>query len=203
MKIICIGRNYAEHAKELNNIIPAEPIIFLKPKTALLVDGKALYYPEFTNDLQYECELVVRMSKNGKYIQEKFARKYYNAMSLGIDFTARDIQQKQKEKGLPWEIAKAFDGSAAVGAFIPIGEDLNVQQLNFELKINGETRQLGHTSDMLFSIDQLIAYTSQFFTLNIGDLIFTGTPSGVGSLSVTDQLDGYLEGQRVLSCLIK
>ena len=203
MKIICIGRNYAEHAKELNNIIPAEPIIFLKPKTALLVDGKALYYPEFTNDLQYECELVVRMSKNGKYIQEKFARKYYNAMSLGIDFTARDIQQKQKEKGLPWEIAKAFDGSAAVGAFIPIGEDLNVQQLNFELKINDETRQLGHTSDMLFSIDQLIAYTSQFFTLNIGDLIFTGTPSGVGSLSVTDQLDGYLEGQRVLSCLIK
>ena len=203
MKIICIGRNYAEHAKELNNIIPAEPIIFLKPKTALLVDGKALYYPEFTNDLQYECELVVRMSKNGKYIQEKFARKYYNAMSLGIDFTARDIQQKQKEKGLPWEIAKAFDGSAAVGAFIPIGEDLDVQQLNFELKINDETRQLGHTSDMLFSIDQLIAYTSQFFTLNIGDLIFTGTPSGVGSLSVTDQLDGYLEGQRVLSCLIK
>jgi 2-keto-4-pentenoate hydratase/2-oxohepta-3-ene-1,7-dioic acid hydratase in catechol pathway len=203
MKIICIGRNYAEHAKELNNIIPAEPIIFLKPKTALLVDGKALYYPEFTNDLQYECELVVRMSKNGKYIQEKFARKYYNAMSLGIDFTARDIQQKQKEKGLPWEIAKAFDGSAAVGAFIPIEEDLNVQQLNFELKINGETRQLGHTSDMLFSIDQLIAYTSQFFTLNIGDLIFTGTPSGVGSLSVTDQLDGYLQGQRVLSCLIK
>jgi acylpyruvate hydrolase len=203
MKIICIGRNYAEHAKELNNIIPAEPIIFLKPKTALLVDGKTLYYPEFTNDLQYECELVVRMSKNGKYIQEKFARKYYNAMSLGIDFTARDIQQKQKEKGLPWEIAKAFDGSAAVGAFIPIGEDLDVQQLNFELKINDETRQLGHTSDMLFSIDQLIAYTSQFFTLNIGDLIFTGTPSGVGSLSVTDQLDGYLEGQRVLSCLIK
>ena len=203
MKIICIGRNYAEHAKELNNIIPAEPIIFLKPKTALLVDGKALYYPEFTNDLQYECELVVRMSKNGKYIQEKFARKYYNAMSLGIDFTARDIQQKQKEKGLPWEIAKAFDGSAAVGAFIPIGEDLNVQQLNFELKINDETRQLGHTSDMLFSIDQLIAYTSQFFTLNIGDLIFTGTPSGVGPLSVTDQLDGYLQGQRVLSCLIK
>jgi 2-keto-4-pentenoate hydratase/2-oxohepta-3-ene-1,7-dioic acid hydratase in catechol pathway len=203
MKIICIGRNYAEHAKELNNIIPAEPIIFLKPKTALLVDGKALYYPEFTNDLQYECELVVRMSKNGKYIQEKFARKYYNAMSLGIDFTARDIQQKQKEKGLPWEIAKAFDGSAAVGAFIPLEEDLNVQQLNFELKINGETRQLGHTSDMLFSIDQLIAYTSQFFTLNIGDLIFTGTPSGVGSLSVTDQLDGYLQGQRVLSCLIK
>lgn len=203
MKIICIGRNYAEHAKELNNNIPTEPIIFLKPKTALLVEGKALYYPEFTNDLQYECELVVRMSKNGKYIQEKFARKYYNAMSLGIDFTARDIQQKQKEKGLPWEIAKSFDGSAAVGSFIPLEEQVNVQQLNFELKVNDETKQIGHTSDMLFSIDKIIAYTSQFFTLNIGDLIFTGTPNGVGSLSVTDQLDGYLEGKRVLSCLIK
>lgn len=203
MKIICIGRNYAEHAKELNNNIPTEPIIFLKPKTALLVEGKALYYPEFTNDLQYECELVVRMSKNGKYIQEKFARKYYNAMSLGIDFTARDIQQKQKEKGLPWEIAKSFDGSAAVGTFIPIEDHVNVQQLNFELKVNDETKQIGHTKDMLFSIDKIIAYTSQFFTLNIGDLIFTGTPSGVGSLTVTDQLDGYLEGKRVLSCLIK
>lgn len=203
MKIICIGRNYAEHAKELNNNIPTEPIIFLKPKTALIVDGKALYYPEFTNDLQYECELVVRMSKNGKYIQEKFARKYYNAMSLGIDFTARDIQQKQKEKGLPWEIAKSFDGSAAVGTFLSLEEHINVQQLNFELKVNNETKQIGHTSDMLFSIDKIVAYTSQFFTLNIGDLIFTGTPSGVGSLSVSDQLDGYLEGKRVLSCLIK
>lgn len=203
MKIICIGRNYAEHAKELNNSVPSEPIIFLKPKTAMLIDGKALYYPEFTNDLQYECELVVRMSKNGKYIQEKFAHKYYNAISLGIDFTARDVQQKQKEKGLPWEIAKAFDGSAAVGNFVPLQEGQNIQQLNFELKINGESKQIGNTADMIFSVDKLIAYASQFFTLNIGDLIFTGTPSGVGSLSVTDELVGYLEREEVLSCLIK
>lgn len=203
MKIICIGRNYAEHAKELNNNVPQEPIIFMKPKTALLVDDKPLFYPEYTNDLHYECELVIKMSKNGKYIQEKFARKYYNAMTLGIDFTARDIQQKQKEKGLPWEIAKAFDGSAAVGTFIPIEESRNVQDINFELKINGETKQTGNTSDMLFSIDKIIAYTSKFFTLNIGDLIFTGTPSGVGSLSVTDELVGYLEGEQLLNCTIK
>ncbi|MCC6185959.1 MAG: fumarylacetoacetate hydrolase family protein [Chitinophagaceae bacterium] len=203
MKIICIGRNYSEHAKELNNAVPTEPIIFLKPKTALLADGKPLYYPEYTNDLQYECELVVRMCKNGKYIQEKFAHTYYNAMTLGIDFTARDIQQKQKEKGLPWEIAKAFDHSAAVGSFLPITKETKIQNLNFDLKINGETKQVGNTSDMLFSIDKIIAYTSQFFTLNIGDLIFTGTPSGVGSLSVTDQLTGTLEGQEILTCLIK
>lgn len=203
MKIVCIGRNYAEHAKELNNKIPSEPIIFLKPKTALLLDEKPLYYPEYTNDLQYECELVIKMSKNGKYIQEKFARNYYNAMTLGIDFTARDIQQKQKEKGLPWEIAKAFDGSAAVGRFMPIVPETRIQNLNFMLKINGETKQVGNTADMLFSIDKIIAYTSQFFTLNIGDLIFTGTPSGVGSLSVTDELIGYLEGEELLNCLIK
>jgi acylpyruvate hydrolase len=203
MKIICIGRNYIDHAKELNNDVPSEPIIFIKPKTAMIVDGKPLYYPEFTNDLHYECELVVRMSKNGKYIQEKFARKYYNAITLGIDFTARDLQQKQKEKGLPWEIAKAFDGSAAVGSFTPLEEHKNVQKINFELKINEETKQVGNTADMLFSIDKIIAYTSQFITLNIGDLIFTGTPSGVGSLSVTDNLVGYLEGKEVLNCLIK
>lgn len=203
MKIICIGRNYAEHAKELKNEVPTEPIIFMKPKTALLVDSKPLFYPEYTNDLQYECELVVRMSKNGKYIQEKFARKYYNAITVGIDFTARDLQQKQKEKGLPWEIAKAFDGSAAVGKFITIEDSKNAQDIRFELKINNETKQIGHSADMLFSIDKIIAYTSQFFTLNIGDLIFTGTPSGVGSLSVTDNLTGYLEGEEVLHCLIK
>lgn len=203
MKIICIGRNYSEHAKELNNSIPTEPIFFLKPKTALLVEGRPLYYPEYTNDLQYECELVVRMSKNGKYIQEKFASTYYNAMTLGIDFTARDLQQKQKEKGLPWEIAKAFDHSAAVGSFLPITKDTQIQNLNFDLKINGETKQIGNTSEMLFTVDKIIAYTSQFITLNIGDLIFTGTPSGVGSLSVSDQLIGSLEGQEILSCLIK
>lgn len=203
MKIICIGRNYAEHAKELKNEVPEEPIIFMKPKTALLTGEKPLFYPEYTNDLHYECELVVKMSKNGKYIQEKFAHKYYNSISLGIDFTARDLQKKQKEKGLPWEIAKAFDGSAAVGDFFTLDEEINVQQLNFELKINGETKQVGNTADMIFSVDKIIAYVSKFFTLNIGDLIFTGTPSGVGSLSTTDELVGYLEGVQVLKCEIK
>lgn len=203
MKIICIGRNYAEHAKELNNNVPTEPIIFMKPKTALLQDGKPLFYPEFSKDLHYECELVIRLSKNGKHIQEKFARKYYNAISLGIDFTARDVQQKLKEKGLPWELAKAFDGSAAVGDFVPLGEEQNVQDIRFELKINGLTKQVGHTADMIFSVDKIIAYVSQYITLNIGDLIFTGTPSGVGAIHVNDELVAYLEGTEVLQCSIK
>jgi acylpyruvate hydrolase len=203
MKIICIGRNYAEHAKELNNNVPTEPIIFMKPKTALLLDGKPLFYPEFSTDLHYECELVIRLSKNGKHIQEKFARKYYNAISLGIDFTARDLQQKLKEKGLPWELAKAFDGSAAVGDFVALGDEQNIQDIRFELKINGETKQLGHTADMIFSVDKIIAYVSQFITLNIGDLIFTGTPSGVGAVHVNDEITANLEGTAVLACSIK
>lgn len=203
MKIICIGRNYAKHAKELNNNVPTEPIIFMKPKTALLQDSKPLFYPEFTKDLHYECELVIRLSKNGKHIQEKFARKYYNAISLGIDFTARDVQQKLKEKGLPWELAKAFDGSAAVGDFIPLNDDQNVQDIRFELKINGATKQVGHTADMIFSVDKIIAYVSQFITLNIGDLIFTGTPSGVGGVNVNDELVAFLEGTETLQCSIK
>lgn len=203
MKIICIGRNYAEHAQELNNAVPQEPIIFLKPKTALLTDGKPLFYPDFTNDLHYEGELVLRIGKNGKYIQEKFARRYYNAVTVGIDFTARDIQKKLKDKGLPWEIAKGFDGSAAVGHFINLDENQSVNDLRFELKLNGETRQLGNPNQMIFSPDKIIAYVSQFFMLNIGDLIFTGTPAGVGGLTVTDELVGYLNGQEVLTCTIK
>lgn len=203
MKIICIGRNYAEHAKELNNAIPSDPVIFMKSKNALLTDQKPLYYPEFTNDLQFECELVVKICKNGKYIQEKFASKYYNEITLGIDFTARDLQEQQKQKGLPWEIAKAFDGSAAVGRFISIPEGKDIQKLHFELLLNNETRQKGDTSDMIFSVDKIVAYVSQFFTLNIGDLIFTGTPKGVGSLSVQDKLEGILEGEKLLECYIK
>lgn len=203
MKIICIGRNYAEHAQELNNAVPQEPIIFLKPKTALLTDGKPLFYPDFTNDLHYEGELVLRIGKNGKYIQDKFARRYYNAVTVGIDFTARDIQKKLKDKGLPWEIAKGFDGSAAVGHFINLDENQSVNDLRFELKLNGETRQLGNPNQMIFSPDKIIAYVSQFFMLNIGDLIFTGTPAGVGGLTVTDELVGYLNGQEVLTCTIK
>jgi acylpyruvate hydrolase len=202
MKIICIGRNYAEHAKELKNDIPTEPVIFMKPKNALLIPEKPLYYPEFTDDLQYECEVVVKIHKNGKYIQEKFAHKYYNEVSVGLDFTARDLQQRQKEKGLPWEIAKAFDGSAAVGKFIPI-DNLDVNKLNFELKLNDNSVQKGNTSEMLFSINKIIEYVSKYFTLNIGDLIYTGTPAGVGSLTVYDKLEGYLEGERLLQVDIR
>lgn len=203
MKIICIGRNYSEHAKELNNEVPTEPVIFMKPKSALLFPEKPLYYPEFTDDLQYECELVVRISKNGKYIQEKFASKYYNALSVGLDFTARDVQQRQKEKGLPWEIAKAFDQSAAVGQFIPIEPDMDVNNLNFYLKVNDQIVQKGNSGDMLFSINKIIAYVSIYFTLNIGDLIYTGTPAGVGSLNVYDKLEGYLEDQKLLQVEIR
>lgn len=203
MKIICIGRNYSEHTKELNNEVPTEPVIFMKPKSALLFPEKPLYYPEFTDDLQYECELVVRISKNGKYIQEKFASKYYNALSVGLDFTARDVQQRQKEKGLPWEIAKAFDQSAAVGQFIPIEPDMDVNNLNFYLKVNDQIVQKGNSGDMLFSINKIIAYVSIYFTLNIGDLIYTGTPAGVGSLNVYDKLEGYLEDQKLLQVEIR
>lgn len=198
MKIICIGRNYSEHAKELKNDIPTEPVIFMKPKSAVLFPDKPLYYPEFTDDLHYECELVVKISKNGKYIQEKFAHKYYNAITVGLDFTARDIQQKQKEKSLPWEIAKAFDGSAAIGNFIPFPEGSNINNINFELKLNDKTVQVGNSSDMIFNINQILEYVSQYFTLNIGDVIFTGTPAGVGPVNVYDKLEGFIEGQKLL-----
>lgn len=194
MKIICIGRNYADHAKELNNAVPTEPVLFMKGKNALLLPGKPLYYPEFTDDLHYECELVIRISKNGKYIQEKFAYKYFNEVTVGLDFTARDLQQKQKDKGLPWEIAKAFDGSAVVGAMVPLN-DRDIQDLRFDLKLNEEIVQKGHTADMIFSIPQIIEYASRFFTLNIGDLIFTGTPAGVGPVNIHDRLVGSLEGE--------
>lgn len=198
MKIICVGRNYADHAKELNNEVPAEPVIFMKPKSAILLPGKPLYYPEFTDDLQYEAELVVRIVKNGKHIQEKFAPKYYGDMTVGIDFTARDLQREQQKKGLPWEIAKGFDGSAAVGSFIPVTPEINVNDLTFQLKKNKEQVQEGHTRDMIFSVDRIIAYVSRFFTINIGDLIFTGTPAGVGPANTGDTLEAYLQGTKVL-----
>lgn len=203
MKIICIGRNYSEHAKELNNEVPDEPVIFMKPKSALLMPDKPLYYPEFTDDLHYECEVVVKINKNGKFIQEKFANKYYNEITVGIDFTARDLQEKQKKKGLPWEIAKAFDGSAAIGTFMTITPEMDLNNLDFELKINDITVQKGNTKNMLFNINQIIAYVSKYFTLNIGDLIYTGTPAGVGPLSVYDNMKGYLLGQHVLTVDIR
>jgi 2-keto-4-pentenoate hydratase/2-oxohepta-3-ene-1,7-dioic acid hydratase in catechol pathway len=203
MKIICVGRNYADHAKELSNDVPKEPVLFMKPKSAMLLPHKPLYYPEFTDDLHYECELVVRICKNGKFIQQKFAHKYYDAITLGIDFTARDLQRKQQQKGLPWEIAKAFDGSAAVGDFRPVNEQTHLGQLQFRLDKNGETVQNGNTADMIFSVSQIIEYASNFFTLNIGDLLFTGTPAGVGPVTVHDQLEGYLMGEKVLNVDIR
>ncbi len=203
MKIICIGRNYSEHAKEMKNDLPTEPVIFMKPKNAILLPGKPLYYPEFTSDLHYECELVIRICKNGKFIQEKFAHKYYNEYTIGIDFTARDLQRKQQSKGLPWEVAKAFDGSAVVGAFCPINEATDIQGLDFYLTKNEEKVQVGNTGDMIFTVDKLITYISKFFTLNIGDLIFTGTPAGVGPVVVDDKLEGYLAGNKAFEVSIK
>ena len=203
MKIICIGRNYADHAKELNNAVPEDPVIFLKPQTALLGKGKDFYYPDFTQDLHYECELVVKIAKNGKHIQEKFAPKYYNEVTVGVDFTARDLQQKQKEKGLPWEIAKAFDNAAVVGDFVPLAELKSIGELSFQLQQNGEEKQHGFAKDMIFNIDQIIVYVSQFFTLNTGDLIFTGTPKGVGPVSKGDKLEGFLEGNKLFEFSIK
>ncbi len=203
MKIFCIGRNYADHAKEMGNGVPDEPIIFMKPKSALVQGHTPFYYPEFTNELHYEGELVVRISKNGKYIQEKHASNYYNAISVGIDFTARDIQKKLKENGLPWEKAKAFDNSAAVGKFIDITPAMNRKNINFSLTKNKETVQKVNSSEMIFSIDQIIANISNYFSINIGDLIYTGTPAGVGECIVGDILEGYFEQEPVLSLEIK
>jgi 2-keto-4-pentenoate hydratase/2-oxohepta-3-ene-1,7-dioic acid hydratase in catechol pathway len=203
MKIFCVGRNYVEHAKELGNDVPDEPVIFLKPKSAFLQPHMPFYYPEFTNELHYEAEIVLRVSKNGKYIQERHANKYYNAYSIGIDFTARDIQQQLKEKGLPWEISKAWDNSAAVGKFIDIKPGQNLNDMNFCLYKNKEIVQQGNTSHMIFTFDQIVAYVSQFFSLNIGDLIFTGTPAGVGECVVGDILEGFIENDSLLEVEIK
>lgn len=203
MKIICVGRNYVDHALELHNDIPTEPVLFMKPKTALLLPGKPMYYPDFTNNLQYECELVVRICRNGKHIQERFARKYYDAVTLGIDFTARDVQDRLKEARLPWEIAKAFDGAAATGNFVLLKADMNINNLSFRLHQNGSPVQEGNTGYMIFPVDTLIAYASRFFSLNMGDLIFTGTPAGVGPVQVDDVLEGFLEEEKVLQVGIR
>lgn len=203
MKIICVGRNYADHAKELGNAIPTEPVFFMKPKSALLQGHTPFYYPEFTNELHYECELVLRICKNGKYVQSKFASNYYNAITVGIDFTARDVQDELKKKGLPWEKAKAFDNSAAVGSFIDITSALDKKNINFSLQMNGELKQKGNSADMLFNFDSIIEHASNYFSLNIGDLIFTGTPAGVGECVVGDEIDCYFENQKLLSVEVK
>lgn len=203
MKIFCIGRNYADHVKELGNDLPTEPVIFMKPKSALVQGHTPFYYPEFTNELNYEAELVVRICKNGKYIQEKHASNYYNAISVGIDFTARDIQNQLKEKGLPWEKAKSFDNSAAVGKFIDITPSYDKKNINFSFSKNKEVVQNGNSKDMIFSIDRIVANISNYFSLNIGDLVFTGTPAGVGECIVGDHLEGFFEKDLVLSLEIR
>ncbi len=203
MKIICIGRNYAEHAKELGNEIPDEPVIFMKPKSALLQAHTPFYYPEFTNELHYEVELVLRVCKNGKYIQERHAANYYNGITIGIDFTARDLQDEAKKKGLPWEKSKAFDNSAAVGKFIDITPELNKKNINFSLQKNKETVQKGNSGEMIFSFDSIVAHISNYFSLNIGDIIFTGTPAGVGECVVGDDLEAFIEDKSILHFEVK
>jgi 2-keto-4-pentenoate hydratase/2-oxohepta-3-ene-1,7-dioic acid hydratase in catechol pathway len=195
MKIICIGRNYADHAKELNNAVPEKPVWFMKPDTALLKDNAPFYYPEFTKDLHYECELVLRVGKAGRHIDEAFASGYIDQLSLGIDFTARDVQDEKKKKGLPWEEAKAFDGSAVLGKLLPAAQF--PLPLLFTLEKNGETVQYGNTEHMLFSPEKILAYVSQFVTLKVGDLIYTGTPAGVGPVKIGDCLRGKI-GEDVL-----
>jgi 2-keto-4-pentenoate hydratase/2-oxohepta-3-ene-1,7-dioic acid hydratase in catechol pathway len=203
MKIICIGRNYVDHVKELGNEIPDEPVIFMKPKSALLQVHTPFYYPEFTNELHYECELVLRVCKNGKYIQERHASNYYNGITVGIDFTARDLQDEAKKKGLPWEKSKAFDNSAAVGKFIDITPEINKKNINFSFYKNKELVQKGNSGQMIFSFDAIIANISNYFSLNIGDIIFTGTPAGVGECVVGDALEAFYEDQSLLSFEVK
>lgn len=203
MKIFCVGRNYAEHAKELGNIIPDEPVIFMKPKSALLQPHTPFYYPEFTNELHYECELVLRISKNGKYIQDKFANKYYDAITAGIDFTARDIQAELKEKGLPWEKAKAWDNSAVIGKWLLLDNFKDKSDINFGLYKNKELVQQGNSGKMIYDFDYLVSYISNFFSINIGDMIFTGTPAGVGEAVVGDELEGFIEQESLFSLEVK
>jgi 2-keto-4-pentenoate hydratase/2-oxohepta-3-ene-1,7-dioic acid hydratase in catechol pathway len=203
MKIICIGRNYAAHAKELKNEVPVAPVFFMKPDTALLKDNAPFYYPSFSNEIHYEVELVVKISKNGKTILPQFAHKYYEQITVGIDFTARDLQQQCKEKGLPWEIAKSFDHSAVLGRFVNIADLQNKTQISFGLNLNNATVQQGDAAQMIFSIDQIIAYVSQFVTLKTGDLIYTGTPAGVGPVKIGDRLQAKIENEILLDFEIK
>lgn len=205
MKIIAIGMNYQLHCYELHagEALPQEPVIFMKPDSALLKDGKPFFIPDFSEQVDYETELVVRINRLGKNIAERYAHRYYDAVTVGIDFTARDLQRKYRAEGKPWELCKGFDNSAAIGDWIPVDRFKDVQQLNFRLDIDGKTVQRGYAGDMLFKIDQIIAYVSQFCTLKIGDLLFTGTPVGVGPVQVNNHLEGYLENEKVLDFYIR
>ncbi len=203
MKIVCVGRNYLEHIKELNNNIPKSPLLFIKPSSALARKDKPIPYPTFTDNLEYECEVVIQICKNGKNIEESNARSFYNKWTLGIDFTARDIQSQLKKMGHPWEMAKGFDNAAVIGDLLDINADTNLQNASFQLLLNDEKVQDGNTKDMIFSIDYLVSYISHYFTLQIGDLIFTGTPAGVGSILPYDELKGFLNKKKVLNISMK
>ncbi|RZA03342.1 MAG: FAA hydrolase family protein [Sphingobacteriaceae bacterium] len=204
MKIIAVGRNYAEHAKELNNPVPTtNPVIFMKPDTALLKDNKPFYHPDFSEDIHHELEIVLKVCKEGKHISEKFAANYFDEIALGIDFTARDIQQRHKEKGLPWELAKGFDGSAPISNFLPKADFADLYDLNFKLDVNGQNRQTGTTKDLLFSFEFIIVFVSKYITLKKGDLIYTGTPAGVAKVNIGDRLEGYLEDKKLLDFYVK
>ncbi|MEQ1746745.1 MAG: fumarylacetoacetate hydrolase family protein [Saprospiraceae bacterium] len=203
MKIFCIGRNYAEHAKEFNNPVPEEPLVFMKPATALVANNKPVFYPDFTQDLHYEGEIVLRVCKNGRSVQHEFAHRYYDAVAFGIDFTARDLQATLKQKSQPWEIAKAFDQSAPVSKWIPLTELPNSQDIHFQLKKNDAVVQDGHTRDLIFTFETLIVHISRYFTLQKGDMIFTGTPAGVGPVQIGDVLEGSIEGNEMLVCAVR
>ncbi|MCE7053757.1 fumarylacetoacetate hydrolase family protein [Algoriphagus sp. AGSA1] len=203
MKIICIGRNYAAHIEELKNETPGNPVVFLKPDTALLKDGAPFFYPDFSKNIHHEAELVLKVSKQGKYIQKKFAHRYFNEIGLGIDFTARDLQDECKSRGLPWEIAKGFNGAAPIGGFKPVSDFEDLGNIDFHLTINGETRQKGNTSLMLFDFGTIIEYVSRFFMLKTGDLIYTGTPAGVGPVQIGDRLEGFIGAEKLLDFEIK
>jgi acylpyruvate hydrolase len=203
MKIFCIGRNYSEHAKELGNAVPEDPVVFTKPDTALLKNDEPFYLPDFSTDVHHEVELVIKINKVGKNIQEKFARNYFQEIGLGIDFTARDVQSKLKAKGLPWDLAKGFDGAAPLGKFIEISEREHLDNISFGLQKNGQWVQQGNTKDMIFSFEKIIAFVSSYFTLKVGDLIYTGTPAGVGPVAIGDVLEGFLEGEPALRCEVK
>lgn len=203
MKIICIGRNYAEHIKELENEKPTDPVVFLKPDTSILLKKQPFFIPDFSNDVHYEVEILVKINRIGKHIDRKFAHKYYDEIGLGIDFTARDLQSELKSKGLPWEKAKSFDGAAVVGKWIPVSDIKDVNAIEFSLKKNDNFVQLGNSSHMLWKIDELIEYVSKYFTLKIGDIIFTGTPAGVGKVIANDKLKGFIEDKEMFSITVK
>lgn len=203
MKILAIGQNYIEHNKELNSKHPSEPVVFMKPDTALLRNNKPFFIPDFTEELHYETELIVKINRLGKNIAPKYAHRYYSEIGLGVDFTARDVQRRLKNEGKPWEISKAFDNSAVIGDFIPVEKVENVQDIRFSLQLNGATVQQGHSADMIFPIDELIAYVSCFFTLKIGDILFTGTPAGVGKVAVDDRLEGFIFDTKMFDFKVK